>query len=133
MYLLLEKQAVGRSNCLLFPMHNISLSVQLPTWNIVESGHFTLTLILQLKVNFTLNSQSGFSLSAVNLRLSTLDQWGRVGCGEAGGGGTSWIAMAVFYHSCFIYSTIKYMLTLPPYNLENVKNEFEQNFPLYPT
>lgn len=43
MYLLLEKQAVGRSNCLLFPMHNISLSVQLPTWNVVESGHFTLT------------------------------------------------------------------------------------------
>lgn len=72
-------------------------------------------------MDFTLNSLSGFSLLAVSLTPSTLDR-GEEGRGGWGGSGAPWIVNAIFYHLCFISSTIKYMLTLPPSNLENVKN-----------
>lgn len=87
----------------------------LPMWNTVESDHLTV-IFSSLKSQFHPKFCLDF-LSADNLTLSTLDQlevWGEWGL--------SWTAKAVFYQLCFNYSTIKYMLTLPPYNLENVKN-----------
>lgn len=77
----------GSVKLALFSKHNISLCVQLPTWNVVESGHFTLTFS-SVKCQFhpkfsvwifSLSSQ----LEAINIRSV-----GRAGCGETGLGGS---------------------------------------------